>query len=124
MRKIYLFVFFTVLMFDLKAQYLANDSLSRVVNNKVLSKLADFESCLIFNNNIKRKEFLSFFHNSQVQIVNDIMLDNKLYEKITPLEYVAKLQQYYADTGFHMVSIKPYELSEITVEDEDRKSVV
>lgn len=118
MRKIYLIVFFTFLMFELNAQYLANDSLARIINNKAISKLADFESCLKFNNSKKRKDFLSFFHSNQVLIVNDVMPDNKLHEKLNPLEYISRVQNYYADTGFKSISIKPYEISEITVEDE------
>lgn len=118
MRKISLIVLFVLLMTELKAQYLANDSLSRVINSRVLAKISNFEACLKFNNAKKKAQFLEFFHNKEVLIANDVMPDNKLGTKVTPSVYIQLIQKYYADTSFYAVELKPYELSEITVEDE------
>ncbi len=118
MRKIALFVCISLCFFNLKAQHFTNDSLSRIINNKVIARLSEFETCLKFNSLKKKNEFTSFFHNTQIQIINDVIPDSQLKDKISPLEYINKIQQYYADTGFYMVSLKPYEISEITLEDE------
>ncbi len=118
MRKIALIVFFSFNIINLKAQILANDSLSRLINNKVITKLSEFETCLKFNDIKKKKEFLSFFHNSNSPIANDIMPDNHMQEKVTPSEYIRLIQKYYTDSSFYKVIFKPYEISEISVEDE------
>ncbi len=118
MRRIIVFLFIFFALKSTNAQYLANDSLARVINVKALYLISKYEDCLKFDTLLKRNEFKKLFHLSTTQIFNDVMPENKLHEKTIPSEYIKYIERFYADTGFLEVQILPYDVSSISVEDE------
>lgn len=117
MKKIFIFFIFLFALKIADAQYLANDSLSRLINVKALDLIAKYEDCLKFNKPIKRKNFSSFFHSS-ARMMNDVMPENTLQDKILPSEYIQLINKYYADTGVKHLVLNTYDISAVTVEDE------
>lgn len=117
MKKL-LIVFAVLFVFkNTNAQYLANDSLSRLINVRALDLIAKYENCLKFDKPVKRKNFTSFFH-STARLMNDVMPENNLHEKVLPLDYVKLFEKHYADTAVLDVMLSTYDISGVTVEDE------
>ncbi|PCJ82011.1 MAG: hypothetical protein COA49_03350 [Bacteroidetes bacterium] len=110
--KIFGLIFFGLFSISTIAQKQREDIRQQRINLQVLNLIDEHQVSLNFRNSRDLDRFEILFENNEILIFNDIMPDNQLNSKITPNEYIRKIDSYYEPNTLEVV-IRPYEISPI-----------
>lgn len=118
-------IVFLLMFFKLNSLYAQPenfDSLSTMIYKNGYQLIDQYELLSHLKSDTDYTKFQKLFRDKNTLIFNDIMPDNKLSEKITPLEYIQLTKKYYSNNIG--VSIIPTDKSSISFDRDDYGSFV